>query len=69
MCFALNISTSLAPRSFGLYSGMGGGKRNLPARGRFDQTALFGYAFERDQRLLPVVGTQKDISYLSPRAL
>ena len=42
---------------------MGGGKRNLPVRRHFDQTALFGYAFERDQRLLPVVGTQKDISY------
>jgi len=48
---------------FGLYSGMGEGKRKKSPRKRFDQTALFGEAFEREQRLLPIVGTQKDISY------
>ncbi|HEY4955225.1 MAG TPA: radical SAM protein [Gemmatimonadaceae bacterium] len=40
-----------------------GRKRKRSPRRRFDQTALFGEAFEREQRLLPVVGTQKDISY------
>lgn len=42
---------------------MGGGKRKSRERRRLDQTALFGETFERDARLLPVVGVQKDIRY------
>jgi len=42
---------------------MSAGKLKRPARRRFDQTALFGEAFERDARVLPMVGIQKDISY------
>jgi DNA repair photolyase len=42
---------------------MSAGKLKRPARRRFDQTALFGEAFERGARLLPIVGIQKDISY------
>jgi DNA repair photolyase len=42
---------------------MGSGKRKSSMRRRFDQTALFGDAFERDARELPLVGVQKDIRY------
>src|SRR6266511_4977697 len=41
---------------------MAGGKGSAGKK-RFDQTALFGEAFERDARRLPVLDIQKDIRY------
>jgi DNA repair photolyase len=43
-------------------------RRKTAARRRFDQTLLFGEAFEREARLLPVMGAQKDILYYGSRA-
>lgn len=41
---------------------MGGGRKKA-VRKRFDQVALFGEAFEKDARRLPVLDAQKDIRY------
>jgi len=41
---------------------MAGGRKKA-VRKRFDQVALFGEAFERDARRLPVLDVQKDIRY------
>src|SRR5216117_861070 len=42
---------------------MGGSRKKPATRKRFDQVALFGEAFERDARRLPILDVQKDIRY------
>src|SRR5438874_390927 len=42
---------------------MGGGRKKSAKRNRFEQVALFGEAFERDARRLPILDVQKDIRY------
>src|SRR5512141_1678463 len=42
---------------------MAGSRKKSTGSKRFDQAALFGEAFERDARRLPILDVQKDIRY------
>jgi DNA repair photolyase len=42
---------------------MEGGRKTADRKKRFDQTALFGEAYEKDARRLPILDVQKDIRY------
>ena len=53
---------------FGIYSGMSPGIRSSAKARAIRQHSLFDDAFERESRLIPVIGEQKDIRYYSSMA-